>query len=418
MSDHVVISKAVPFCPGCGHTVVSHALDKALSTMDVDPLDVVLVSDIGCCGMIDGILACHTVHGLHGRSTALGLGIALGMDDPRKRVIVIQGDGGATIGLQHLLEAARQNVDMTLIVHNNMVYGMTGGQVSGLTSPVFREQRLPDRAEGPAFDIVTLAHHAGAATSARAFVDDDVAGILQAAIQTPGFSLVEIVEMCPAHGVGKVRDLHAMSAYESATHTNERSPGKAPRRDTEPLLQTLPRIERRFEAALHRPVSLVVAGSAGEGVQGAADLLAMAGVASGLHASKKGEFPVTVGTGFSVAEVILSPEPIHCTGIRSADVMMVVSEDGLRAVQPRVAEAGLVMADITLPTPKREAPILAPYRKTGGPKGAALAAIAHWLRLTGAIPVAALEAAAHRHKHGDKMRRTIQESGSLVVPGY
>ena len=198
MSGRLVIKKKMPFCPGCGHTVVTHALAKALDQMEIDPLDVVVVSDIGCCGMVDGVLACHTVHGLHGRSTALALGITLGLDNPDKKVVVIQGDGGATIGLQHLLEAARQNVDMTLIVHNNMVYGMTGGQISGLSSPVFKAERLPESRDIPAFDVCTLAHHAGASMSVRAFVGDKVDALLQEALRIDGFALIEIVEMCPA----------------------------------------------------------------------------------------------------------------------------------------------------------------------------------------------------------------------------
>ena len=414
MPDRIVIKKKVPFCPGCGHTVVTNALAEALQRLNVDPLDVVVVSDIGCCGMVDGVLAYHTVHGLHGRSTALALGIALGLDTPDKKVIAIQGDGGATIGLQHLLEAARQNVDMTLIVHNNMVYGMTGGQISGLTSQAFKAERMPESRAIPPFDVCALAHHAGAALSTRAFIGDKVADLLEEAVRVPGFALVEIVEMCPAHGVDKVRDLHAMTAHEAATFTNARPTLRIRPRPTASFFDTLPRITQRFEATLQRPLAVVIAGSAGEGVQGAGDVLAYAGAASGLQTTKKGAFPVTVGSGFSVAEVILSRNPIHYTGIESPDVMIVVSEDGLGAAKHRIGPGTALLMDASLTPPPGKEAVLADFRKTAGKKGAALAAVAYWLGTHDVMPLAGLEAAATHHKHADKLLATIESAGRLV----
>lgn len=414
MPGSIVIKKKVPFCPGCGHTVVTRALAKALQRLDVDPLDTVVVSDIGCCGMVDGVLACHTVHGLHGRSTALGLGIALGLDNPGKKVVVIQGDGGATIGLQHLLEAARQNVDMTLIVHNNMVYGMTGGQISGLTSQAFKAERMPESRAIPPFDVCVLAHHAGASLSARAFVGDKVMDLLEEALRAPGFALVEIVEMCPAHGIGKVRDLHTMTTHEAAQFTSDRPAFRVRPRHTASLFDALPAVAHRFEATLQNRLAVVIAGSAGEGVQGAGDVLAYAGAASGLHTTKKGEFPVTVGSGFSVAEVILSRDPIHYTGIESPDVMIVVSDDGFAAAKHRIGAGTMLLMDASLAPPGQEA-VLADFRKTGGNKGAALAAVACWIGMQDVMPVAALEEAATRHKHADKLLKTIENAGRLEI---
>lgn len=163
MEQPMLTGVKMPFCPGCGHGPSVKNISKAQEQSGFSPLDVILVSDIGCSGLVDPLFATHTVHG---RSSALGMGISMGLSDPRKKVVVIQGDGGATIGLQHLLEAARRNVNMTLIVLNNLIYGMTGGQVSGLSTSTFKADRnIEDHT--PPFDICQLAHQAGASFVAR-----------------------------------------------------------------------------------------------------------------------------------------------------------------------------------------------------------------------------------------------------------
>ena len=141
-SSDFLTSPAFPYCKGCGHHLIARNTVRAYEALDLRPLDVVMVTDIGCHGIIDRCLATHTLHGLHGRSVALGAGIAMSLP-PDKKVVVFIGDGGATIGLQHLLEAARLNVGLTVVVHNNFLYGMTGGQPSGLTPCGFRTVIMP-----------------------------------------------------------------------------------------------------------------------------------------------------------------------------------------------------------------------------------------------------------------------------------
>ena len=132
MKQKILTENKMPFCPGCGHGVAVNNISKALLELNYNPLDIIIVSDIGCSGLVDPLFKTHTVHGLHGRSPALGMGVSMGLADETKKIIVIQGDGGATIGLQHLMEAARRNIDITLLVFNNLLYGMTGGQMGGL----------------------------------------------------------------------------------------------------------------------------------------------------------------------------------------------------------------------------------------------------------------------------------------------
>ena len=112
----------LPFCKGCGHALVAQNTEKALQKLNINPLDVVLVTDIGCHGIVDKSFLTHTVHGLHGRSSALAAGITAGLNNPDKKVIVFTGDCVATIGMQHLIGGAHLGFDITVVVHNNMLY--------------------------------------------------------------------------------------------------------------------------------------------------------------------------------------------------------------------------------------------------------------------------------------------------------
>ena len=101
MKNSMLSGLDMPFCPGCSHGPSVKFLSNALEECGYSPLDVILVSDIGCCGLVDPLFSTHTIHGLHGRAPALAMGVALGLNDRSKKIIAIQGDGGATIGLQH-----------------------------------------------------------------------------------------------------------------------------------------------------------------------------------------------------------------------------------------------------------------------------------------------------------------------------
>jgi pyruvate/2-oxoacid:ferredoxin oxidoreductase beta subunit/Pyruvate/2-oxoacid:ferredoxin oxidoreductase gamma subunit len=413
MPEDIRVSKNNPFCPGCGHSVTINGIAEALNKIQADPLDVIIVSDIGCCGLVDNLVRCHTIHGLHGRASALATGVSLGLDNPEKIVIATQGDGGATIGLQHLLEASRQNVDMTLIVHNNMVYGMTGGQISGLSSTEFKATKMIEQRDVPSYDICELAHRAGAAYSCRTFVGADLVDKIKIALSTKGFSLVEIVEMCPAYGSKKTKELHQIADYEEMILLNDRVPLKTPHKESDSLLDSLPDVQASFSSNLKTRQQVVIAGSAGEGVQLAGELLALAGLASGLRASKKGEYPVTVATGFSLAEVILSREEILYTGIEYPDAMIITSKDGFEKAKGRIGENTLLVMDGQLEASQAKNVMAADFRKLSGSKGAALCAIATWIKKSNVLPLEALAEMAKSHKHADKLIPTIQKAEKI-----
>ncbi len=401
MNGKFLSTENLPFCKGCGHHIVSQNLEKALSSVEgLSPLDVIVVTDIGCIGIIDKQFTTHTVHGLHGRSVALAAGIAMAIEDPKKKVIALLGDGGATIGLQHLMEAAQRNINMTVIVHNNMLYGMTGGQPSGLTPRGFKTPIMPDGKPNIGYDLCKVLHATGAPSVRRLLALGDLTADLAAALKTPGFAFVEAMEICPSYGVKfnpnrKLDDIAkeagielghwegpAREPYRPATHVAPAS-----------LFAAEKPITASQKASLTERYAVVLSGSAGEGVQSAAEFLAQAAISCDLHATKKGSYPVTVGVGFSTAEILLSPRPIHFTGISVPDAVIATSQEGLNKVRGLVEKMtkGTLYLDASLEAPATKATIVKhDFRGPLGGRSAVLVALTMLLDRAGIMPTDAL----------------------------
>jgi pyruvate/2-oxoacid:ferredoxin oxidoreductase beta subunit len=410
METKKILTKAkMPFCPGCGHGANTRSITKAFENLGYTTKDVTMVSDIGCTGLVDPLFASHTIHGLHGRSPALGVGVALGLNRSDKKVVVLQGDGGATIGLQHILEAARRNIDMTLVVYNNLLFGMTGGQMSGLSTNDFKDYKMAADDADP-YDIVNLAHQAGAAYAVRVNDLKKYTEVLEEAIATPGFSLVELASLCTSYGMKKITEFKEFVVAEEKL-TNTRPVGITPERNTKPLIANLKGLESQFTANVKDRVGVVIAGSAGGGVQSAAVMLAQAGMLAGLHATMKGEYPITVGTGFSVAEVILSKEPINYTGLENPDAVLVVTDDGWNKVKDRVASKSKVFLDAKIESNDNYE--TKAFFKVAGKKGAALSAVSFWIKETGVFPIAALEKVVEGHKYAESLQSAISSAKNL-----
>jgi len=412
MSARFLQTTELPFCKGCGHHLIARNTASALDKIGVEPLDVVLVTDIGCHGIIDHCFNTHTVHGLHGRSLALGAGISFGLSGQNKKVIVFIGDGGVTIGLQHLFEAVRLNINISVVVHNNMLYGMTGGQASGLTPCGFRTTITPDGNPHMSYDICALARTAGAPYVSRVIGRGDFSDVLAEAFSVEGFSLVEVVELCPGYGVKLNPGMKLHRIVESSGHKTGvwRKPGRVAfslqeRENLPSLFDHLPEIRAGFKSDLKRKISVVLGGSAGEGVQLAASLLAGAAIASGLHTTKKGTYPVTVGVGFSTAEVIISPTWISFHGIEEPDVAIITSRDGLEHNRERIKKmkGGMLFIDKSLPPPQTEAEIIPWNFRELGARNAAIYAVFLFAQITGLIPTSAIIKAIQDSKLGDKI---------------
>ncbi len=185
------------WCPGCGIGIVMGALIRAIDRLGLEKDDVALVSGIGCTGRMPVYMDFNTMHTTHGRALAFATGLKLAQ--PRLKVIVIMGDGDAlAIGGNHFIHAARRNMDLTAIVVNNAIYGMTGGQYSPTTPLDMRATTAPYGTIEQPLPICDLAMAAGAAFVARSTVYHAVEldKLLEKAIAKNGFSLVEAVSYC------------------------------------------------------------------------------------------------------------------------------------------------------------------------------------------------------------------------------
>jgi 2-oxoglutarate ferredoxin oxidoreductase subunit beta len=188
------------WCAGCGHGIVLNGLIRAVERLGMSRNEMVMVSGIGCSSRISGYMDFHTLHTIHGRALAFATGVKL--SKPELNVIVPMGDGDAlAIGGNHFIHACRRNIDMTAIVMNNRIYGMTGGQYSPLSGPGIMATTAPYSNIDQGFDVVEMARAAGATFVARTttYHVQQMSEIIQAAILHEGFSVVEVMCQCPTY---------------------------------------------------------------------------------------------------------------------------------------------------------------------------------------------------------------------------
>jgi 2-oxoglutarate ferredoxin oxidoreductase subunit beta len=203
------------WCPGCGHGIVLNGLVRAVKEMGINKNELVMVSGIGCSSRISGYVDFHSLHTVHGRALAFATGVKL--SKPSLKVLVPMGDGDAlAIGGNHFIHAARRNIDITAIVMNNRIYGMTGGQFSPLSGPGVKATTAPYLTIDSNFDVVELARAAGATFVARstAYHVRESTELLKKAILHKGFSVVEILSQCPTHYGRKNREGDAVAMLE------------------------------------------------------------------------------------------------------------------------------------------------------------------------------------------------------------
>lgn len=186
------------WCPGCGDFSVLAAITRAFANMALEPHETVLVSGIGCSSRIPAYVSTYGFHGVHGRALPVATGLKLAR--PELTVVAFSGDGdGFSIGGNHFLHACRRNVDLTYVVMDNQVYGMTKGQASPTTSADWAESKLTPQGAGISPILpVQLAIACGANFVGRASSSDPngIAKIITEAIEHPGFSVVQILSPC------------------------------------------------------------------------------------------------------------------------------------------------------------------------------------------------------------------------------
>jgi pyruvate/2-oxoacid:ferredoxin oxidoreductase beta subunit len=459
---------------------VVRQLSHALEGLGLPPRSVVLTTDIGCVGLADSLFPyLHTVHTTHGRSTAMATGMALAevtLPTAGLKPIVMIGDGGAMIGLLHLVHAAQLNVDVTVLVHNNFLFGMTGGQHSAFTPLDWITTTTPEGNNIPPLDLLALLRTAHAGFLARKFATDSNLGAeIAEAIDFRGFSLVEILETCTGYGklrnkatgnalrevvsrqgylIGRMETQQERPTFGELYRHQMESPPRAKSRPQVTELSVKSDLAKPLHAAgdakfqiqdsaklhvagdakfqiqdsaklhaagdakfqiqdsakLHAAgdakfqlqdsakLHIVIAGTAGERVQSSAALLCRAALSVGLYSTQKNDNPVTQGSGFSLSEICLSPQPIEYTGMESADVVIGVSQDGWNELQAngtlaQLTPRTLLLLDAELEISNVTGRLLRqPFRREATPKRAALAALAFWLGIEPVVPGAAWEA--------------------------
>lgn len=190
---------STPFCPGCGHGVVMNLVLRAIDECKINMDDMLFVSGIGCAAWIPSPhFNADTLHTLHGRAIAFATGAK--MFNPKLNVMVISGDGDlASIGGNHLIHGARRNIDLTVICANNMIYGMTGGQVAS-TSPLgsLTSTSMEGNVYRP-FDLCELVLSAGARYVARFSVTQPflLVNAIKKSLKIAGFTFIEVLSPCP-----------------------------------------------------------------------------------------------------------------------------------------------------------------------------------------------------------------------------
>ena len=186
------------WCPGCGIGTTVNCFAQALSGSGADLDKVAIVSGIGCSGRVAGYLNLDSFHTTHGRAIPFATGLKLAR--PELKVVVYSGDGDLTaIGGNHFIHAARRNVDMTVILINNFVYGMTGGQVAPTTPLTATASTAPYGNFEQAFNLPYLAESCGAVYVARwtAYHVRHLAKAMKEAFAKKGFSFIEVLAPCP-----------------------------------------------------------------------------------------------------------------------------------------------------------------------------------------------------------------------------
>ncbi len=188
------------WCPGCGHGILMRDVAQAIEHCHLDPDKVVIVSGIGCSSRAAGYMNFNTLHTTHGRAIAFATGVKLA--NPELHVIVITGDGDATaIGGNHLIHACRRNIDLTVIVFNNNIYGMTGGQYSPTTPHGEKGTTAPYGNIDFTFDIPKMAEACGATFTGRgtAYHAPQMTRLIEDGINHHGCSIIEAVSVCPTY---------------------------------------------------------------------------------------------------------------------------------------------------------------------------------------------------------------------------
>lgn len=185
------------WCPGCGDFSVQAAIQRAAANVGLEPHELAVISGIGCSGRISGYINAYGLHGIHGRSLPIAQGVK--MANRELTVIASGGDGdGFAIGLGHTIHAIRRNLDVTYIVMDNQIYGLTKGQTSPRSAEGFKTKSTPEGSIEASLSPLEMAMAAGATFVAQSFSSNlkQLTELIEAGIKHKGFSLINVFSPC------------------------------------------------------------------------------------------------------------------------------------------------------------------------------------------------------------------------------
>lgn len=185
------------WCPGCGDFSVQAAIQRAVANVGIEPHELAVISGIGCSGRISGYINSYGVHGIHGRALPIAQGVK--MANKNLTVLAAGGDGdGYAIGTNHTVHAIRRNIDITYIVMDNHIYGLTKGQTSPRSDFGFKTKSTPKGSIESSLHAMEMALTVGATFVAQSFSSDlkELTALIEAGIQHKGFSMINVFSPC------------------------------------------------------------------------------------------------------------------------------------------------------------------------------------------------------------------------------
>jgi len=185
------------WCPGCGDFSVQASIQRAAANIGLEPEGLAVISGIGCSGRISGYINAYGLHGIHGRALPIAQGVKLA--NRELTVIASGGDGdGFAIGMGHTVHAIRRNLDITYIVMDNQIYGLTKGQTSPRSAEGFKTKSTPEGSIESSLSPLEIALSAGATFIAQSFSSDlkQLTSLIEAGLQHRGFSLINVFSPC------------------------------------------------------------------------------------------------------------------------------------------------------------------------------------------------------------------------------
>lgn len=214
------VNEKIQWCPGCGDFAIVGALKAAINDLGIEPHNVVISSGIGCSGKVPHYIRSYGFEGLHGRSLPVSSGIKLA--NHKLKVISMGGDGdGYGIGVGHFVHIMRRNYDITYIVHDNQIYGLTTGQASPTTQLKMKTKTTPYGVIETPFNPIATAIIGGATFVARVFAGDmaHMKQIMKEAIDHKGFALVDVLQPCVTFNKLNTYDYFTKRCYKMTHDT-------------------------------------------------------------------------------------------------------------------------------------------------------------------------------------------------------